>query len=168
MEWNNMSSAPHDGTLVLLAYRPAPDEVDYEVGAWIENYGAPGWRAAGKFIEPHAWAMIIAAPEGRVQSPLDEAMAAYPAIPKLYLEMAIETAAGADMFEHPWCTVYVTDDNEITVNGCPDKAPLLKEAEAAELACEGVWRLELILHDGVPVPFKVERQVRIILKEEMT
>ena len=57
--WQSMDTAPKDGTRVLLAYRiDDPGIVDFEVGMWVPNYGCPGWRAAGTFLAPVAWASI--------------------------------------------------------------------------------------------------------------
>ena len=55
--WQEMDLAPKDGTRVLLAYE-CEWGVDFDVGMWVQNYGCPGWYAAGTFVEPIMWTSI--------------------------------------------------------------------------------------------------------------
>ncbi len=57
-KWLQIATAPKDGTLVLLVYYTSDGHEDYDVGLWVTNYGCPGWRAAGTFIDPVAWMPI--------------------------------------------------------------------------------------------------------------
>ena len=56
--WKEMNTAPLDGTRVLLCFIDPAIGEDYEVGVYVENYGCPGWRAAGTFVNPVAWMRI--------------------------------------------------------------------------------------------------------------
>lgn len=64
--WHTMDTAPTDGTRLLLAYMHN-GEVDYDVGMWVSNYGCPGWRAAGTFVEPFLWSHISPLPNNAVR-----------------------------------------------------------------------------------------------------
>jgi hypothetical protein len=47
--WRNMSSAPMDGSRILVTVRPSeqgPAEVDVAFWARADQFGAEGWRAA--------------------------------------------------------------------------------------------------------------------------
>jgi len=47
--WNHMSSAPKDGSRILVTVRPSeqgPAEVDVAYWARADQFGAEGWRAA--------------------------------------------------------------------------------------------------------------------------
>ena len=57
--WQPMNTAPRDGTRILLAYKLFPLVLEYEVASWAPNYGCPGWRVIGNFIDyPVAWMPI--------------------------------------------------------------------------------------------------------------
>lgn len=72
--WNTMDTAPKDGTRVLLAYRIHDlDVIDFEVGMWVLNYGCPGWRAAGTFLTPVAWAPIPDMPNAQISGGIPHA-----------------------------------------------------------------------------------------------
>ena len=58
MSWQSMDTAPRDETLVLLAYHTWDGYEMYDVGAWVPNYGCPGWRTTGSFVHPVAWMAI--------------------------------------------------------------------------------------------------------------
>jgi hypothetical protein len=55
--WRTMDSAPKEER-ILLAYKTDQGFIDYNVGMWVENYGCPGWRAAGTFVTPLLWMPI--------------------------------------------------------------------------------------------------------------
>ena len=61
--WHTMEDAPKDGTLILLAYEIEGGIIDFEVGMWVANYGCPGWRGGGTFLEPVLWHHIPTLPK---------------------------------------------------------------------------------------------------------
>ena len=70
--WQPIDTAPKDGTRVLLCFIAPSIGEDYEVGIYVPNYGCPGWRAAGTFVDPVAWMPIPNLPNPSRQPPAAE------------------------------------------------------------------------------------------------
>ncbi|SMH54964.1 hypothetical protein [Mesorhizobium australicum] len=80
-EWRHMSSAPKDGTRILVTVRPVeqgPADVDVAYWARADQYGIEGWRAADS--APGA-VIGYADPELKCWMPLPEANAGEPEAP---------------------------------------------------------------------------------------
>lgn len=77
-EWRHMSSAPKDGTRILVTVRPVeqgPADVDVAYWAAADQHGIEGWRAADS--APGA-VIGYADPELKCWMPLPEASSAQP------------------------------------------------------------------------------------------
>ena len=77
--WRHMSSAPKDGSRILVTLRPTeqgPAEVDVAYWARADQYGIEGWRAA----DSHPGQIFgYAEPELKCWMPLPEASSGLPA-----------------------------------------------------------------------------------------
>ena len=79
--WRHMSSAPRDGSRILVTIRPSeqgPAEVDLAYWAHGDHFGSEGWRSSdsqpGRIIE-------YSEPELKCWMPLPSASAMRPAMP---------------------------------------------------------------------------------------
>lgn len=79
--WRHMSSAPRDGSRVLVTVRPTeqgPAEVDVAYWARADQYGIEGWRSA----DSHPGQIFAYAdPELKCWMPMPQAGAAQAAMP---------------------------------------------------------------------------------------
>jgi hypothetical protein len=81
-QWRHMSTAPKDGTRILVTVRPVeqgPADVDVAYWAQADQYGFEGWRAADS--APGA-IILYADPELKCWMPLPEASPGQPDAPR--------------------------------------------------------------------------------------
>ena len=96
--------------------------------------------------------------------PTDEPENKYPDLP-VYVVRGLELEGQLDVLEKPWCAILTTEDNEFDGHGHDTYESLKKDAESGEYE-EGGWYLDLIVHEGKPVPFKLEVKRTLTITEK--